>query len=141
MTVGRPQLCVGAVAVKEENLLLIKRGTEPERGSWSLPGGRVEFGESVIAAVVREFYEETGLECVCGDLLSWVERMDLEYHFVILDFSVTVLDSKEPKASGDAAEVRWVKFADLKDLKLVQGLMDFLSECGVVSEEQLFIIK
>ena len=141
MTVGRPQLCVGAVAVDEESLLLIRRGTEPERGSWSLPGGRVEFGESVVAAVVREFREETGLECICGDLLSWVERMGLEYHFVILDFSVTVLDSREPRASGDAAEVRWVKFVDLKDLKLVEGLMDFLSDSEVISEEQIFKIK
>ena len=75
MKVGRPELCAGAVAVDHGLLLLVKRGTDPGKGLWSLPGGRVESGESVVAAVVRELKEETGLQGVCGSLVGWVERM------------------------------------------------------------------
>ena len=86
MSLGRPELCVGAVAVDHGLLLLVKRGTNPGKGLWSLPGGRVESGESVVAAVLRELKEETGLEGVCGSLVGWVERMGAEYHFVVMDF-------------------------------------------------------
>ena len=64
----RPELCVGAVAVHDGDLLMIRRGHGPAAGEWSVPGGRVERGELLAEAVVREVREETGLECVCGPL-------------------------------------------------------------------------
>ena len=60
MSVGRPELCVGAVAVRDGRLLMVRRGEEPGKGRWSLPGGRVEAAESVVSAVLRELREETG---------------------------------------------------------------------------------
>src|SRR5437762_14386920 len=99
-----PQICVGAIAVENDALLLIRRGRPPGTGLWSLPGGRVEAGETLAEAVVRELAEETGIEGVCDELIGWVERIGADYHYVILDFGVTVLDAAEPVAGDDAAE-------------------------------------
>jgi 8-oxo-dGTP diphosphatase len=127
---ARPELCVGAVAVLDGNLLLIRRGHGPAAGCWSVPGGRVEEGELLAEAIVREVAEETGLECVCGNFVGWVERLDEGHHFVILDFEVTVLDDRPPTAGTDAAEAAWVPLADVTDLHLVDGLAEFLHDHG-----------
>ena len=134
MRVGGPELCAGAVAVDHGLLLLVKRGTDPGKGLWSLPGGRVESGESVIAAVLREFKEETGLEGVCGSFVGWVERMGVDHHFVVMDFLVTVLEDGEPVAGGDAIEARWVASEEVASMDLSDGLFDFLVEHGVLED-------
>jgi len=128
-----PELAVGAVALHDGALLLVRRGRGAAAGEWSVPGGRVEVGETVAAAVVREVLEETGLEAVVDRFLGWVERIDAQYHFVILDFAVTVLDpAQAPVAGDDAAEVTWVPLADLGELRLVDGLYEFLTDAGVL---------
>jgi 8-oxo-dGTP diphosphatase len=121
---------VGGIAVLGGRLLLIRRGHGPAAGAWSVPGGRVEHGELLAEAVVREVREETGLECVCGALVGWVERFDEGEHFVILDFEVTVLDDRSPTAATDAAEAAWVDLHDVTELRLVDGLAEFLHEHG-----------
>jgi 8-oxo-dGTP diphosphatase len=118
------------VSVLDGNLLLVRRGHGPAAGEWSIPGGRLEAGETIAEAVVREVREETGLESVCGPLVGWVERFDDGHHFVILDFEVTVLDDAAPRAGDDAAEAAWVALADVADLRLVDGLAEFLHEHG-----------
>ena len=123
---------MGAVAVRGDALLLVRRGRGPAAGEWSVPGGRVEPGETLHAAVVREVLEETGLEVVVDHFLGWVERIDDTFHFVILDFAVTPLDDRPPVAGDDAAEVAWVPSADVADLRLVDGLYDFLHDKGVL---------
>ena len=129
----RPEVAVGAVAVHAGELLVVRRGRGPAAGEWSVPGGRVEAGETLAAAVVREVLEETGLEAVVDGFLGWVERIGAEHHFVILDFAVTVLDpTQAPVAGDDAAEVSWVPLADLTDVRLVDGLYEFLSDVGVL---------
>jgi mutator protein MutT len=128
-----PQVCVGAVAVDDGRLLLVRRGRGPAQGEWSVPGGRVERGETVGEAVVRELAEETGLEALCGPLLGWVERIGEDHHFVILDFMVEVLDAGDPVAGDDAAEVAWVPLEDVAEMtNLVEGLAEFLHEHGVL---------
>jgi len=134
LSVGRPELCVGAVAVRDGSLLLVQRATEPSIGRWTLPGGRVEAGESIIAALVREVREETGLDAVCGALRGWVERVGVEYHFVILDFDITVLTDDDPVAASDASAAEWVPFDALRSRDLVDGLLDFLVEHGVLED-------
>ena len=127
-----PQVCVGAIAVDADRLLMIRRGRGPAAGEWSVPGGRVEAGELLAEAVVRELAEETGVEGVCEDLVGWVERFEDDTHYVILDFRVSVLEAPEPVAGDDAAEARWVPLGDVADLNLVRGLAEFLHEHGVI---------
>ena len=129
----RPLVCVGAIVVDEEELLLIRRGHGPAAGEWSIPGGRVEVGETLAEAVVRELAEETGLEGVCERLVGWVERIDAANHFVILDFQVTLLDRGPPTAGDDAAEAAWVPLHEVADLSLVEGLAEFLHDHGILS--------
>jgi mutator protein MutT len=124
---------VGAVAVDDGRLLLVRRGRGPAAGEWSVPGGRVEPGETVGEAVVRELAEETGIEGLCGPLLGWVERIGDDHHFVILDFVVEVLDPVDPVAGDDAAEAEWVPLHHVAEMtNLVDGLAEFLHEHGVL---------
>jgi len=123
---------VGAVAVREGELLLVRRGHEPEEGRWSLPGGRVEAGETLSQALEREVAEETGLEVRCGSLLGWVERIGPGHHFVILDFLVEVA-SGALSAGGDATEAAWVALPAVAGLDLVEGLAGFLRHHRVLS--------
>lgn len=129
---SRPETCVGAVAVERDRLLMIRRGRGVAVGRWSLPGGRVEGGETLAEAVLRELREETGLDALCGDAVGWVERIDDEHHFVIFDFYVTVLSEGEPVAGDDAAEVAWVPLGDVAELELSDGLAEFLHEHGIL---------
>ena len=128
----RPTVAVGAVVVHDGDLLVIKRGHPPATGRWSLPGGRVEAGELLVEAVVREVLEETGLEAACGELLGWAERVDDDGHFVILDFEATVLERRDPTPGDDAIEALWVPLSDVTDLDLVDGVAEFLHEHGVL---------
>lgn len=127
-----PEVCVGAVVVDAGDILVVRRGRGRAAGEWSVPGGRVEAGETLAEAVVRELAEETGLEGVCDDFVGWVERIDAEAHYVILDFRVTVLERRAPIAGDDAAEAAWVPLGDVAELRLVDGLAEFLHEHGIL---------
>lgn len=129
-------VAVGAVACREDQLLLVRRGRGPAAGEWSVPGGRVEAGETLHEALVREMLEETALEIVVERFLGWAERIDddADEHFVILDFAVTLLDpDAEARAGDDAAEVAWVPMGELSELRLVSGLHEFLGDVGVLA--------
>ncbi|MGI9621941.1 MAG: NUDIX hydrolase [Acidimicrobiales bacterium] len=129
----RPELCVGAVAIHDDCLLLIERATEPGAGQWSLPGGRVEHGETMKSAVEREVREETGLVVTALDVIGWVERIELSHHFVIVDFRVAVGDTLVPTAGDDARDAAWVPLSAVPSRRLVEGLLDFLVEHGVLT--------
>ena len=128
----RPEVCVGAIAVEDDCLLMIRRGRGPAAGEWSIPGGRVEQGETLAEAVVRETREETGLEVVCDRFVGWVERVGEDHHFVILDFIVSVLESEPIHAGDDAAEARWIPLHDVAELRVVEGLVEFLVDHHVI---------
>ncbi|HEY3096969.1 MAG TPA: NUDIX hydrolase [Acidimicrobiia bacterium] len=132
----KPEVAVGAVVLRDGELLLVRRGHGPAAGEWSLPGGRVRFGEALREATVRETREETGIDVLVERFLGWVERMGAEpepYHFVILDFACAPLDpGQAPVAGDDAAGARWVPLEELHGLPLVPGLVEFLVDSGVL---------
>ncbi len=114
-------------------LLLIRRGQAPHAGAWSLPGGRVEPGESLTEAVRREVFEETGLIVEVGDVVGTVDIPagdDTVYD--VTDFAATVVGtSAEPVAGDDAADVAWVTATELAALNCSPGLTDTLAAWNV----------
>ena len=128
-----PGVGVGVVVVDADRLLMVRRGRGPAAGEWSIPGGRVEEGETLAEAVVRELQEETNLEGVCGEFVGWDERIGEDFHFVLLAFWATLLDEDvEPVAGDDAAEALWVPLADVAELNLVDGLAEFLHDHQII---------
>jgi 8-oxo-dGTP diphosphatase len=126
--------CVGAVVHDGQGrLLLVRRGHAPSAGLWSVPGGRVEAGESEVEAVVRELAEETGLRVRPDRVLGRV-RIDGEgVVFTVTDWACTALDpDRQPVAGDDAAEVAFVDAAELSELDLAPGVLAALSGWGVL---------
>ncbi|WP_300610561.1 NUDIX domain-containing protein [Trebonia sp.] len=126
--------CVGAVITDEAGrLLLIKRGHEPGKGLWSIPGGRVEAGESDAAALVREIREETGLAVVPGRLIGRVRRPAgaAGGEFDIRDYAAEVTGGMLVPGD-DADDAMWAAPADLDGLPLADGLLAALRSWGVV---------
>ncbi|MDN5748825.1 MAG: NUDIX domain-containing protein [Pseudonocardia sp.] len=103
-------------------LLLVRRGNEPGRGRWSVPGGRVEAGEDDAAALVREMREETGLTVRPGRLVGRVSRG----RYAVADYVCTVVGG-ELQAGDDALDARWCAAADLTGLPLVDELVETLA--------------
>jgi 8-oxo-dGTP diphosphatase len=125
--------CVGAVIRDDKGrLLLVKRGHEPGAGLWSLPGGRIEPGETDAEALVREMREETGLEIEPGPLLGAVQRPAGDGAVIdIRDYSAVVTGGTLIPGD-DAADARWVSAADLGSLAITEGLVEALTGWGVL---------
>ena len=125
-----PQIAVGAVVVRDGELLMVQRDTDPGKGLWSVPGGRLEAGEYLSAAVAREVKEETGLDISVGELLGILEVVG-DPHYVILDFVATTADEAEPRAGDDVADVRWVPLDEVSKLECTPRLRETLRGWGV----------
>ena len=108
----RPVVGVGGVVVQDGRALIVKRGHEPRKGEWSLPGGLVELGETLVAATKREIKEETGLDVEVGDVVEVFDRVHrfdgrIQYHFVIVDYLCRPIGGALA-AGDDAEDVAWV---------------------------------
>jgi 8-oxo-dGTP diphosphatase len=124
---------VGAV-IKDGRgrLLLIKRGHAPGAGLWSLPGGRIEPGETDAEALVREMREETGLVIEAGPLIGTVRRPVQDGGILdIRDYAATVTGGTL-RAGDDAADARWVAPGELETLPITEGLLEALTSWGVL---------
>lgn len=125
--------CVGAIAFdRQHRLLMIRRATEPGRGHWSLPGGRVQPDETDQDAVRREIAEETGLSVVVGELVGSV-RIDAPDGGVydIHDYACDVVGGTLA-AGDDAGDARWVDAAEYQRLPTVAGLTETLRSWSVL---------
>jgi len=111
-----PLVGVGAIIVDAGRVLLVRRGSEPLKGEWSLPGGLVEVGEALLSAIVREVAEETGLVVEPVELIELLDRIHrtdgrVRYHYVIADYLCRVTGGRL-QAASDADAVRWVERAE-----------------------------
>ena len=120
----RPVPAVGVICFRDEEVLLIKRGTPPRQGEWSLPGGRIEPGEPARTAALRELMEETGIEAELVGLVDVVDaifenkdRSLVTRHYVLIDY-VARWRAGEPRAGDDAAEARFFHQSELSSLEL-----------------------
>ena len=124
-----PFVGVGAVIVRDNRVLLIRRGQAPLLGEWSLPGGVLECGETLREATIREAREETGLAVEVGEMLGVYERVirsedaRVRYHYVLIDFLCRPV-AGELKAASDAAEAGWFTREELPPLNLAYDAND-----------------
>ncbi|GAN78668.1 NUDIX hydrolase [Acidocella aminolytica] len=109
-----PKVGIGIVLIKDDQVLLVRRGKPPGAGLWSLPGGKQELGETAIETARRELREETGLDCGPLVLAGHVDSIHrnsagrIEFHYTILDFAARYVGG-EPRANDDVLEVAWAR--------------------------------
>ena len=129
---NRPYLAVSAAIFRDNKILIVRRGRPPARGVFTLPGGVVEVGETLNAALLREVREETALEITTVGLAGEREVIvrdaegRVERHFVILAFAARWL-SGEAALNEELAEARWLKPAELAELPTTDGLADIVA--------------
>ena len=125
---SRPQIAVSAAIFRDSKILLVRRARSPAKGFYSLPGGRVEFGETLHAALHREIDEETSLKIEIVDLAGWREVVPGPAgggHYLIMSFAARWL-AREPVLNDELDDFRWLAPDALGDLKLTGGLREVI---------------
>jgi 8-oxo-dGTP diphosphatase len=118
----------GIVFNNQKQILLIQRNQPPAMGLWSIPGGKLEPGESLVEACKREIKEETGLDTDIKNIVAVVERRVEGFHYVIIDYLALLAneENSQPIAQSDVSEARWVSLEHLVDYDLVEGLVEII---------------
>jgi 8-oxo-dGTP diphosphatase len=136
----RPIVGVGAVIIDQGCVLVVKRGSPPLLGEWSLPGGVVELGETLRAAAEREALEETGLIVKAGEVLEVLDRIIFgkdnlpQYHYVLIDF-LCVVKGGDLRAGGDAADVAWATQSELEKFKLERLGLEVITKAFLATNQ------
>ena len=124
----RPIVGVGAIILRDKQVLLVRRDSEPRRGEWSLPGGMLELGETLREGVEREVLEETGLRVRVKQVVEVFDSIipdaagRTEFHYVLIDFLCVPIEG-ELRAGSDVAEVVWARVDDLDRFKLTENAL------------------
>ena len=119
----RPWIGIGAIVLRDDHVLLIKRGKPPAAGGWSLPGGSLELGETFAQAATREVREETGITVEAGEVLTVIDRIDrddagrVQFHYLLVDV-LAQYKSGEPVAGDDALDAAWIPLDQLDNLDI-----------------------
>jgi len=133
-----PRVAVGAVVIHNHCILLVKRGKQPAKGEWAIPGGSVELGETLEAAAEREIYEETGVTIKAGKMIysfdSIVKDGDrTRFHYVILDFEASYV-AGDPRAGDDVLEAGWFGPEKIKTLGVNSRTLHLLAKIGFIRD-------
>jgi mutator protein MutT len=134
----RPIVAVGVLLLDGDRVLLVKRAKPPAVGRWTVPGGKVELGETLEEAALRELREETGLAATLGPVVEILDRVlrdddgGISYHYVILDFLGTA-PTGTLAAASDSADARWVAFDELERYPLTDGLRAVIDRARVMA--------
>jgi ADP-ribose pyrophosphatase YjhB (NUDIX family) len=127
----RPFVGVGVVVLRGDEVLLVQRGKAPNKGQWSIPGGKQRLGETVMQAVHRELLEETGVKIKQAALLDVVDVImqddngKIQYHYTLVDYQAEWL-SGECRSGDDADAVKWVSFDELNSVGLLDKTRDII---------------
>ena len=133
-----PRVGVGAIVINDGKVLLVKRGIEPSKGLWAIPGGSAELGETLQETAEREIMEETGLVIRAGNPIytfDFIERDDagrIRFHCAIVDVIADYV-SGTPNAADDALEARWISPGELRELPVTNSTLQVLEEIGFCS--------
>jgi len=134
----KPLVGVGAITIKDNKVLLVKRGVEPSYGLWAIPGGTLKLGENMRQCAEREMLEETGVKVKAGErvyVFDFIEHDDggkIKFHFIVIDFAADYI-SGEPKGADDALEARWLSGEDLGALSVAKNTLDALRSIGFLT--------
>jgi 8-oxo-dGTP diphosphatase len=144
----RPVVGIGGVVIENQRALLIKRGSEPLLGQWSIPGGTLELGESLQQGVARELLEETGLEVRVLDMIEAFDRIFLDpaaanskdrprpkYHYVIVDYLCERL-AGEARAASDVTDIAYATEQELEKFQMTSTAMRVLRRAFVMDQER-----
>jgi ADP-ribose pyrophosphatase YjhB (NUDIX family) len=139
---SRPVAGVGGILLDGDQVLLVRRGRPPQQGLWSIPGGAVELGETLVEAVAREVREECGLEIRALELVEVFERVirdqagEVEYHYVLMDY-LCELQGGTLAAGDDAAEAAWVPLGRLAERPMTCGTPDVILKAVRLRDRRL----
>lgn len=128
-----PLIGVGAVAIKDGKILLMKRAFEPGKGKWSIPGGLVEVGETLSDACAREMEEETGIKIHVLELINAYDMIvpdeegKIKYHYVLIDFLVKPIGGTE-RSSVEVLEMKWVTYEEARQMDMTNSARKALQE-------------
>ena len=144
----RPVVGIGGVVIENGQALLIKRGSEPLLGQWSIPGGTLELGESLQQGVARELLEETGLEVQVLDMIEVFDRIFLDpaaskskdksrpkYHYVIVDYLCERL-AGEAQAGSDVTDIAYATEQELEKFQMTSTAMRVLRRAFAMDRER-----
>lgn len=138
----RPVVGVGGVIISDGRALLVRRGSPPLEGQWSIPGGMLESGETLLLGVRRELLEETGIEVTVLELIEVFERINLDgegkarYHYVVLDYLCEAVRG-EARAGSDVTEVAWATPAELAQYVLTETATRVILKAFDIAREHL----
>lgn len=142
----RPVLGVGALILDGSRVLLVERGKPPLVGHWSVPGGIVETGERLEDALVREVWEETGLNVTADSIATVFERImyddsgGFEYHYVLIDFYCTMRGG-ELRPGDDAQRAQWFEIDELSGLLMTEGTREVITTCCLRPATQPIVMR
>jgi len=139
---AQPIVGVGAVVLEDDAVLLVRRGKEPLKGVWSIPGGALELGERLIDGIRREVREEAGLEIEVGEIVEVFERVardnqgKVRYHYVLVDYLCRAIGGTLA-ANDDADEARWVRRSDVTAFDVTQGTPAVIEKAFRMRDKEL----